>query len=213
MDRPQCKCGAMAEEVVSGTDSFANWKRQTDAQLNSIRSEGVSGGVPTDGEQRLLANISSDIEVIKDCINRKNNCISTLGTTNSTSQETILHLKEQIVKEKEGIEIAKQRVSYVRAPATKTSFYQGWFPIDRPLKAISIPILSGFTFFFAVLSIGALLLNFKIHMKLFVPGWATDPSKPKYWVPNKIMTALPNAAIQERYKQIQQEAARRKLQT
>jgi hypothetical protein len=48
-------------------------------------------------------------------------------------------------------------------------------------------------------------------MKFFIPGWATDPSKPKYWIPNKIMSALPNAAIQERYKQIQQEAARRKL--
>jgi len=138
----------MAEEVLSGTDNFTSWKQRLDTQMNTIRSEGVAGGVPTDEEQRTMQNATRDAQVISDCIAKKTKCIADLGTTIAGSHESILTLKELIQTEKAGLQITKERLSYVRAPDQSTSFYQSWFPLDRPLKLISIPILLGFVFFF-----------------------------------------------------------------
>jgi hypothetical protein len=209
----------MAEEVLSGTNNFTSWKRRMDTQVNSIRSEGVSGGVPTDEEQRTVQNAIKDIQVISDCIAKKSKCVAGLGTTIAGSQETILSLKEQIQTEKDGLQITKERLSYVRAPDQSTSFYQSWFPLDRPLKMISVPILLGFVFFFMVVSLGVLLMLFGVNLAIYIPGIGqTGTSLDQYnqdrswrdYLKGKAVSTFSNATIQDRYKQIQREAERKR---
>jgi hypothetical protein len=210
MDSQACKCGAMAEEVLSGTSNLSNWISQVDTQLNSIRSEGVSGGTPSEPEQRILQNITSDLQVIHDCIAKKTACIAKLGTTLSGSQDTILSLKEQIASEREGVEIAQQRLAYSRAPEQRTSFYQSWFPMDRPLKLVSVPILIGFSLFFLLVGLGTLLLSFGVNLGFYIPGLQLDPRNPdRSWADyfkNKAISSFPNTAIKQRYDEIQKQA-------
>jgi len=211
MNSQGCKCGAMSEEVVSGTKNFTSWKTAVDAELNSIRSEGISQGVPTEAEQRILQNLTSDLQVISDCITRKTACIAKLGTTNAGTQDTILKLKEQIASEKQGMGIAQQRLSYVRAPGQTTSFYQSWFPLDRPLKRISVPILSGFLFFFLLLSLGTLLMVFGINLAVYRPGLEVEKKNTTTSTTWSPWSTGQNSSIQNRYRQIQQETRKKEL--
>jgi len=52
---------------------------------------------------------------------------------------------------------------------SKVSYYQSWFPLARPLKHSSLPILIGLTLFMFVLLFGYLLALIGVEIKLAFP--------------------------------------------
>lgn len=66
--------------------------------------------------------------------------------------------KEQEAKEKETIAAtAAERAESVQEPYAKTTRWESWFPLDRPMRQLSIPVLLGISVFLLVMSVGIFL--------------------------------------------------------
>ena len=115
------------------------------------------------GESKILSTIN--------CLNENISNISTLSTADAELQMKNLQLQQNIDQEKKNVEIAQQRLNTVKAPVT--SFYESWFPIERPLKPSSVPILLFLTAAIGFMAFGYLLQIMKIFIFVRGEGVAT----------------------------------------
>lgn len=67
---------------------------------------------------------------------------------------------EQTAKE------AKERAQLLENPYTKTTVWESWFPLGRPLEKTSLPVLLSVALLFLVLSLGMFLRLANIELKL-----------------------------------------------
>lgn len=139
-------CSATIEARLSTSDTFTAWKTTTSTTLNAIQSTDR----PTLTQQAELVQAEADIFATLSCLQKKQGSLSTVSNDIQQAQEQILKLQDAIEAEQNNVEIAKDRVAYIRAPEEHTSFYESWFPMDRPMKPGSVPILIGITVFFVV---------------------------------------------------------------
>ena len=64
---------------------------------------------------------------------------------------------QRLKQSQEDYNVAKARVESIRNPATDLTRYGTTFPLGRPLRSDSVPVLFFFTFFFLLLTIGMIL--------------------------------------------------------
>ena len=134
---PGPACSAMSNADLSrlqNQDNFNSWKQTVSAQLNSISSTTISGSTePSSAEAAKLNTVATDIFNTTACIQEQLTLLS--GTTNSIhdTQQGILDINDQILQAEADVNIARDRVAYIRHPEQHTSYYESWFPIDRPM--------------------------------------------------------------------------------
>jgi hypothetical protein len=87
------------------------------------------------------------------------------GATNATK---IAELTEELRIRKKALEtkttdanIAKDRASMIVRPELQSSYYDGWFPLNRPLKRAAVPI---------ILFLGSFLISASFFMMLSLIG-------------------------------------------
>jgi len=137
--------------------TFNTWKNDTSAQLNAISANAQSGAVqPSSAESSSFSTLSADILNTTVCIQSQLTNLS--GTSNQIHaiQEEIMSTKDAITQSEADSSIARDRVAYIRHPERHTSYYESWFPMDRPMHASSVPIFVGLTVF--VILFGILLI-------------------------------------------------------
>lgn len=130
----------------------------TSSQLNAVSSTAAAGSVsPSTAEENTLVLASSDIFNTAACIQEQ---LTKLGSTTNQiqkAQQSILSIQQQIDAAEADVAIARDRVSYIRHPEQHTSFYESWFPIDRPMHSGNVPIFVAITVFVIVFSLLVLL--------------------------------------------------------
>jgi hypothetical protein len=145
---------------IADSTTFNAWKAITSGNLNSISSSAAAGNLaPSLNESSVLSTASADIFATSGCIQEQ---INTLGSTTNniqSAQTAILNLNKEIDEAKAQVAIARDRVAYIRHPEQHTSFYESWFPIDRPMQVTSVPAFMGITIFLFVF---ALLIVFSV---------------------------------------------------
>jgi hypothetical protein len=132
--------------MPSCTDSsfdFSTWKTGMQRRITNLGSSGSSGSSD-------LAAIQTEIQTIVDCINGQITRVESSTNTIFNGQYDIADLQKQIETEKANIDIAKQRLESIRHPERHTSFYESWFPIDRPMNPVTIITLLTLTIFISV---------------------------------------------------------------
>jgi hypothetical protein len=72
---------------------------------------------------------------------------------------------EKVAKE------AQERAELLENPYSKTTRWETWFPLGRPLQQTSLPVLLSFALLFLVLSLGMFLRLAHIEFKL---GWTQN---------------------------------------
>ena len=87
------------------------------------------------------------------------------ATEVSTSNQHLKNMKTTLQQRKLDVEVAKDRAAMVKRPEMTASYYDGWFPLNRPLKIMSVPILIGFATLFFVFSILMLLELFGLKIR------------------------------------------------
>lgn len=160
---------------LQSADSFNTWKNTTSSQLNAISANAQAGTVPPSStESDSFATLSADIFSTTSCIQSQISSLS--GTSNNihTIQQEILDINDELTKAEEEVNIARDRVKYIRHPEQNTSYYESWFPIDRPMHKANIPIFIGvilFVFIFSLilcLSIIGVDFDIEIHPTLYL---------------------------------------------
>jgi hypothetical protein len=155
--------------MQSCTDSsfrFDTWKSGIQLRINNIGSGGSDGS----GGSSALNNIKREIQSVLDCIKSEISRVRSSTNTIFNEQYSISDLQEQIIEEEANIYIAKQRLESIRNPERYTSYYESWFPIDRPIKPITtITLIALITFLsvfllLCILSLLGINLTFQIDI-------------------------------------------------
>jgi hypothetical protein len=81
----------------------------------------------------------------------------------------IMDVNQSIANKQASVQIAKDRAASLQNVNSKVSYYQSWFPLAKPLKQSSLPILIGLTLFMMVLLFGYLLAVVGVEIKLAFP--------------------------------------------
>lgn len=87
----------------------------------------------------------------------------------TTSSAELNSLKAEIKQAQEDLKIAEERVATLRNPDSKRSYYESWFPINRPLAQITTVILLGIGIFFYVLNFLIIINNLGFNLTITAP--------------------------------------------
>ena len=84
------------------------------------------------------------------------------------------YLDKDIEIAKKDLEISKERVATLRNPNATLSYYDSWFPLNRPLKNSSLVIILGIAIFLFMISFFMILTTFGFHLKMSIPWLHTE---------------------------------------
>ena len=114
------------------------------------------------------AEIETAIQKLQTRVN--NNPATTLENTS----ESLQIVKQKILEAEEDLKIAEDRVKTMRDVDKKHSYYESWFPINRPLRSSSIIICFIFGIFFFSLSFFMYMrylgFSFTVDIRWLTPG-------------------------------------------
>ncbi len=175
-------CDSTVNSHLADQAAFTAWKGTTMTTLDSFSNKTTA---PTTDDSSNLLTIEQDVYKTLACLEEKLVDIRTTTNTIQDSQTSVLNLEQQIKDAEEQIKIAKDRVEYTRDPDTHTSFYESWFPMDRPMKPISIPIFIGLITFFGVIIVLLLLSYVGVNVSATAPY-----STPSYGTPSLVSSLL-----------------------
>lgn len=162
-------CNPTILSRISSTGNFNTWKTLTSSKITSISPTAASGTTPpTATESSTLMSASNEVFDTAACIQEK---LSALGSTTNeiqTAQQDILRLNKEITEAEADVAIARDRVAYIRHPEEHTSYYESWFPINRPMQRESVPYFIAVTVFLLVFSllVGLSLIGVNINVAM-----------------------------------------------
>jgi hypothetical protein len=148
---------------LQNTDTFARWVSNINTQVGTI----VAKQDPTIDDINTLTNIiAPDVKAHQDCISSLN--IDAVGVSTDVANLTnsIALLKEVIVHREGDVAVTHDRAAMARNPELTRGYYDGWFPISRPLKHYTIPLLISLSLFLFSLSFFFLLSLFGLNVEL-----------------------------------------------
>lgn len=151
-------CTAEQNSIFSDSSTFNTWYNSTKTSI-----DGITSTSPT----TIIAAISDTLMKMSLCLEIKSNAVSGTANDISQTQEAILNLNEQILKEEENAAIAKDRVGYIRHPEENVSNYESWFPIDRPIHTLSLIIILSISLFVLIFLLLFLLSFLGIDIMLY----------------------------------------------
>lgn len=139
------RCSDLVEGRIATSTAFESWRATTDAALTQL-----AAGTTTPVALTTLSEKEADILQTNLCLQQKLRGLGTATDAISSRQQEILDLEQRIQNQTQLVEISKDRVRYTRKAERPVSFYESWFPVGRPLRPITIPILFGISLFFGV---------------------------------------------------------------
>ena len=169
-------CSSEILSVINDADNFSAWSSTKQTTLNSI----TTSSNPTTANQASLNSASNDIFNMIGCLQEKISKGSNTTNEIQSAQSSIIDLNKKILEAETDVNIAKDRVAYLRNPEDRTSYYESWFPMGRPMENLSIPffiainsflvifiILILFTFMGMNISFMSVQGNYRVNNTLF----------------------------------------------
>ena len=97
-----------------------------------------------------------------------------LATTLENTDSSLSIVKQKILEAEEDLKIAEDRVKSLRNVDKKRSYYESWFPINRPLRSSSVVICFIFGIFFFSLSFFMFMrylgISFTVDIRWLTPA-------------------------------------------
>jgi outer membrane murein-binding lipoprotein Lpp len=164
-------CTAEILDRLNNSSTFSTWRNQTTTALNNITTE-----TPTTNTQ--LQNIETQITNTLSCAQERLNTLSNTPSSITRLTSDLTAARAELDAAKQTAQIAKERSQLITNPEKRTSVYEGWFPIFRPLQLTSMLVLLGLALFFTSFSLGILtqLMGFQIQLGYAVPFVQTPGS-------------------------------------
>lgn len=97
--------------------------------------------------------LSSTIQCIQSDILQRNEYSSKMYTL----QQDIENLRKELKEKQETVSEAKERSETLRDPYTKTTWWELWFPLGRPMRKEHVPVLLSVSIFMLIFSLGIFL--------------------------------------------------------
>jgi hypothetical protein len=136
-------CTPLVEARFVDTATFEQWRQTTTDQLNAL----AANTMPTETEMASVISLQKDVSATTACIASKFNEVASASSDIFRLETQIAENEAVLVQRKKDIEVARDRALNQRYPERTKSYYDGWFPLTRPLKHLTIPILIGVSLF------------------------------------------------------------------
>jgi outer membrane murein-binding lipoprotein Lpp len=81
-------------------------------------------------------------------------------------QQEIEDLRKELASKKQTANEAQERADQLEAPYNKTSWYETWFPLGRPMKKDNVPVLLSVSIVMLVFSLGIFLRYAGLELRL-----------------------------------------------
>lgn len=162
-------CSPDILNTLNDSQAFYRWIQQK----QTVSDELIGISTLSNEQEATLASIDTELQNTLNCIMEQNDSISVLNTQNALTRTEIADKKKELLTRQEDIKIAKDRALIVRHPELSTSYYDGWFPLNRPMHHLSIPILIAFATFLTILSFFMTLkaININTIFTVLVPTY------------------------------------------
>jgi hypothetical protein len=143
------------EDIKTLVDSFKN---VTGNQYSTL----MNSDNPLDNNQRiqLLDNLmlaENILNVHLKCLNKdiiqRNDYVSKIYTL----QQEVESVRKEASEKKETVKEAEERASQLENPYTKTTWWETWFPLGRPIQKENVPVLLSVSIGMLVISLGIFL--------------------------------------------------------
>jgi hypothetical protein len=152
--------------------AFTAWKQTVSTSLSGIST---NSPVP-DATRTSLSTLEKDVLETLACLQGATSTAMQAHTTNAELTTQINSLKTSIANAKGDTQVAEDRVKYIRAPQERTSYYESWFPLHRPMKAEAVPAFLAVTLFFGLMAFFLLLSMMGIQLTFMLPPPSSTPS-------------------------------------
>jgi hypothetical protein len=162
------ECAAVRGKYASN-DAFLQYKTNTlktdelRAYVASQLATDLKNQGDADAQRRLLEN-GTKLQTLEYELSSLQKCVqSDLLTAQDVSAKVYSLQKELDMAEKEAnetkasVQEAKERATLLEQPYSKTNNWESWFPLGRPLRQESVPVLLSFAILFLTLSLGMFL--------------------------------------------------------
>jgi hypothetical protein len=167
-------CNPRIQNDILNTTNFSAWVSRITADIARV---GALQDPKVDDINYLTYTIGQDIKDHQDCItSTANNSANVLGQAINDARK-LESLNESLEQRKHDVTISHDRAQTARNPERDRGYYDGWFPISRPLKHYTIPILIAISLFLFSLSLFYLLslFGFNISFMINLPAVITGP--------------------------------------
>ncbi len=155
---PTDHCTVEQRDSISSQSKFDAWK----ASMNN----GLATATQTDLNSRGAA-----ITSMSRCLQ----ALTTIATSAATRGATLGQVQEDlhaaIEQTKSDIQVAADRALLTANPEYTRSFYDGWFPMDRPFRKNTVAILIGTGLFFVCMSFLSILSFLRFDTRVLVPSF------------------------------------------
>lgn len=136
---------------------------------NDIGSSTASSQQAVHDALTNLQTLESTANTMMKCIQSEINDRNAESSTLYTLQSNVATARKTLEDKKSIIDQAKERSSTLENPYEKTTVWEGWFPLGRPLKLESVPVLWSIAIFLLVISLGLFLRLSSIEFNLVLP--------------------------------------------
>lgn len=153
---------------LQNTDTFSAWVSRITTQLGRI----AENPNPTiDDINNITYTIAPDVKAHQDCISSLSIDAAGVSTDVANLTNNIALLKEVINHREGDVAVTHDRAAMARNPELTRGYYDSWFPISRPLKHYTIPLLISLALFLFALSFFFILSLFGLNIELstYVP--------------------------------------------
>jgi hypothetical protein len=148
-------------ERISDPATFSSWQAQTTTALAAVTST---------TNDAALTLLETDVTNTINCLQTK-----TRDTRSANSDITGLYqeysaLQNQYQSQQAALSISKDRAALLTHPEQKTTVYESWFPLHRPLQTSSLLVLIVTSLFFFSVFVGLLARQMGFHLDLaYIP--------------------------------------------
>jgi hypothetical protein len=129
-------CTTDTSAVIDTAGSFNTWKAARNTALEAPSPD-------IDAERKTIFSMAS-------CLEDRISNLSTLSTDDAKLKLDIANLEKEIKAEEANVATSKQRLELMKGPISN---YTSWFPMSRPLRPITKPILIGIGVFMILISV------------------------------------------------------------
>lgn len=143
-------CTNLINSHFTDQSSLDSWKNSTLTILNQYTTKPM---YTADDLNYVVNNIAVDVDNHYQCIKSKGLENSLVGNNVNSLQDRLANLTDTIEQREKDVMISHDRALIARNPEQSRGYYDGWFPISRPLKHYTIPILISISIFLFTLAL------------------------------------------------------------
>ena len=146
--------------------SMSSWNTQIQGKIAALQAATTR----TPANDATLAEVKASLATVNSCVSTLISSLSNASGHIAQLNLEILDATEKFNQSEKDIQVAKDRVGYIRHPERNTSNYESWFPIDRPISIFSMILLVCLTLFLGTFLLLLVMSFAGLNLVIFSPG-------------------------------------------